>query len=118
MKLKDCTKAELLWVIEQAERLSLSDISYYIDRALNDLEYKREMDRIEKAKELAEISHKAAMEYVDIMKPYEGQKIIDIPIEVLKKADSALKRSRDANQKWAKLMQIKPQPPKEVQDNG
>lgn len=106
MKLKDCTKSELIWVIEQAERHSLSDISHYIEMALNDLKYKRDMERIEKAKEQAEISNKAAMEYVEILKPYEGQKIIDIPIEVLEKADSALKRSSKANQKWAKLMGI------------
>lgn len=106
MKLKDCTKSELIWVIEQAERHSFSDISHYIEMALNDLKYKRDMERIEKAKEQAEISSKAAMEYVEILKPYEGQKIIDIPIEVLEKADSALKRSSKANQKWAKLMGI------------
>lgn len=47
MKLQECTKAELLWVIEQAE-----------------------------------ISRNASMEYVEILKPYDGQKIIDIPIEV------------------------------------
>lgn len=106
MRLQECTKAELLWVIEQAERHSFSDISHYIEMALDDLRYKREIDRIEKAKEQAEISFKAAMEYDEILKPYEGRKIIDIPIEVLKKADSALKRSRNANQKWAKLMEM------------
>ena len=107
MKLQDCTKAELLWVIEQAERHSFGNISHCIEMALNDLKYKRDMERIEKAKEQAEISNKAAMEYVEILKPYEGQKIIDIPIGVLEKADAALKRSRNADQKWAKLMEIK-----------
>lgn len=107
MKLKKCTKAELLWVIEQAEKLSLGDIHYWIDRALDDLEYKKELDRIEKAKKLAETAFQASQEYVDILKPYEGQKISDIPLDVLNKADSAMKRSREANKKWARLIGIK-----------
>lgn len=37
MKLTDCTKSELIWVIEQAGKLSLGDTEYYINRALNDL---------------------------------------------------------------------------------
>lgn len=104
LKLENCTKAELLWVIERAKQLSLSDISYYIERALNDLEYERDVERLERAKEQAEISHKAALEYVEIMKPYEGKKLIDIPLEVLKKADSAMKRSKEAHKKWSQLM--------------
>ena len=107
MKLKKCTKAELLWVIDQAEKLSLGSIGYWINQALGDLEYRRELDRREKAKKLCEIANKAVQEYVEILKPYEGQKIIDIPMDVLKKADFALKRSREANKKWDKLMGIK-----------
>lgn len=104
MKLSQCTKAELIWVIEQAEKLSLGDIHYWLDRALDDLKYKREMERIDKAKKLCEIANKAAQEYVELLKPYEGKKITDIPLDILKKADSALKRSRKANEMWAKLM--------------
>lgn len=35
VKLTNCTKAELLWVIEQAERLSLGNTRHYIDQALD-----------------------------------------------------------------------------------
>lgn len=107
MNLKDCTKSELIWVIQQAERHSLGNISYCIEMALVDLKYKREIDLIEQAKEQSEIANKSAMEYVEILKPYEGKKISEIPMDVLKKADSALKRSRIANRKWAKLMGTK-----------
>ncbi len=78
--------------------------NYWLDRALDDLKYKREMERIDKAKKLCEIANKAAQEYVELLKPYEGKKITDIPLDILKKADSALKRSRKANEMWAKLM--------------
>lgn len=113
IKMTDCTKSELLWVVKQAEKLSLGNVSQYINRALIDLEYKRGIDRITKAKELAKISHKAAMEYVMILQPYEGKPIMDIPMEVLKKADLALKRSKNANTEYCKLMKIKPLPLKE-----
>lgn len=107
MKLKDCTKAELFWVIDHVIKNSLGDISYLIDRALCDLEYKKKADRIEKAKELSEISFKASQEYCDLLKPYEGKKLLDVPLEVLEKADSALKRSREADKKYCKLMGTK-----------
>ena len=113
VKLTNCTKTELLWVIEQAERLSLGNTRHYIDQALDDLEYKRNIDRIKKAKEFAEISHKAAVEYEMILEPYEGKPIRDIPMEVLKKADLALKRSKNANEKYLKLVRIKLEPPEE-----
>ena len=41
---------------------------------------------------------------MELLKPYEGKKITDIPLDILKKADSALKRSRKADEKWIKLM--------------
>lgn len=113
VNLSSCTKAELLWVIEQAERLSLGSTRHYIDQALDALEYKRAIDRIKKAKELAEISHKAAVEYAMILEPYEGKPIRDIPMEVLKKADLALKRSKNANEKYCKLIGIKLELPEE-----
>ena len=34
MKLSDCTKAELLWVIQRAKEHSLGSINGYIDHAL------------------------------------------------------------------------------------
>lgn len=106
MNLTDCTKSELIWVIEQAGKLSLGNTEYYIDRALNDLQFQREMERIEKAEKLTEISRKATEEYVQLLKPYEG-KLSEVPLDVLRKADLALKRSKEANEKYCRLMRVK-----------
>lgn len=106
MKLTDCTKPELIWVIEQAGKLSLGNTEYYINRALNDLQFQREMERIEKAEKLTEISRKATEEYVQLLKPYEG-KLSEVPLDVLRKADLALKRSKEANEKYCRLMRVK-----------
>ena len=107
MKLTDCTKAELLWVIDRADVLSLGGCCRYTGMALRELECKRERARLDKADELAKTAKKYADEYCAIMKPYDGRRFIDIPTDVLKKADAALKRSREANTQWAKLMAIK-----------
>lgn len=41
MKLSDCTKAELLWVIQRAKENSLGSINGYLDHALSDLRFQR-----------------------------------------------------------------------------
>lgn len=107
MNLTDCTKSELIWVIEQAGKLSLGNTEYYINRALNDLQFQREMKRIEKAKKLTEISRKATEEYVQLLKPYEGKAISEVPLDVLRKAGLALKRSKEASEKCCRLMRVK-----------
>lgn len=107
MKLKDCTKAELLWVIDHAKKHSLGMVGSYIDNALADLEYKREMDRIDQAKQLADTARKARVEYAELLKPYEGKKLTEIPLDVLEKADEAMNRARGADKKWYRLMGIK-----------
>lgn len=49
MKLSDCTKAELLWVIQRAKENSLGSINGYLDHALSDLHWKRAQDRMKRA---------------------------------------------------------------------
>ena len=107
MKLKDCTKGELLWVIDHMKKNSFGVIDHSIRNALDDLEYKREMDRIDQAKQLADTARKARMEYAELLKPYEGKKLTEIPLDVLKKADEAMRRAREVNKKWYRIMGIK-----------
>ncbi len=39
--------------------------------------------------------------------PYDGKRLVDIPASVLRKADAALKESREADRKFFKIMGIK-----------
>ena len=50
VKLEKCSKPELIWVIRRMCQYALSERELRL--ALNDLEYKRESDRIEKANAL------------------------------------------------------------------
>ena len=105
MNLSDCTKADLLWIIKTMCKYDLSDLS--LQRALNDLEWEKERDRLDRADQLVKTARDASQRYIELIKPYEGMPLTDVPMDVLKQADAALAESRAANKQWAKLMGVK-----------
>lgn len=105
MKLSDCKKDDLIWIIKAMCRYELSDRS--LQRALKDLEWEKEKAKFIRADELLETARAGAQRYFDLLKPYEGVPIGDVPMEVLKQADAALTESRAADAQWAKLMGVK-----------
>lgn len=104
MKLTDCTKADLLWVIRRMCQLNLSDRELRI--ALCDLEDRKETERIEKARRLLDIQRDATQQYAEIIRLYEGKPISTVPMAALKKADAALAEARKADKQWRKLMGV------------
>lgn len=104
MKLTDCTKADLLWVIRRMCQLNLSDRELRI--ALCDLEDRKETKRIEKAQRLLDIQRDATQQYAEIIRLYEGKPISTVPMAALKKADAALAEARKADKQWRKLMGV------------
>ena len=105
MKLSDCTKADLLWIIKTMCKYDLSALS--LQRALNDLEWEKERDRLARADQALQASSAAYQRYIELIKPYEGMPLTDVPMDVLKQADAAMAESRAANKQWAKLMGVK-----------
>lgn len=105
MNLSDCTKADLLWIIKQICKDELSD--HRLQWALNDLEYEKERERLDCAKQLLQVSSAASQRYIELLKPYEGMPLIEVPMDVLQQADAALAESTAANKQWAKLMGVK-----------
>ena len=105
MNLSDCTKADLLWIIKAMCKYDLSDRNLRL--ALNDLEYEKEQERFDRAEQLLQVSSAASQRYIELLEPYEGMPLIEVPMDVLKQADAALAESRAANQQWAKLMGVK-----------
>ena len=100
MTLSQCTKADLLWIIK---RLQIR-CKYDIDLALCDLAYEKEKERIAEAEKCYKQADKKRRECLEILGPYDGKPIVDIPLPALGKADKAMKEAQDADQKWAKLM--------------
>lgn len=105
MNLSDCTKADLLWIIKQICKDELSD--HRLQWALNDLEYEKERERLDCAKQLLQVSSAASQRYIELLKPYEGMPLFKVPMDVLQQADAALAESTAANKQWAKLMGVK-----------
>lgn len=105
MKLTDCTKADLLWLIKRMCQLNLSERLLHI--ALCDLEYHKEQQKNERAHQLLKTQQDATRRYADILREYEGKPIKDIPMIVLNEADAALAEAQAADKQWRKLMGIK-----------
>lgn len=107
MKLKDCTKEELIFVIGRLQLHGLTAGDYYINRALRDVEERRESQKTEEAKRLSKLANEKHLEYMKLISPYIGQPIASIPDEIIEKADAAQKECETANLRWFKLMGIK-----------
>lgn len=107
MKLKDCTKDELIFVIERLKFYGLTAGDYYVNRALSDVAERRENQKHEEAERLVKLANEKHLEYMDLVRPYIGQPIANMPKEIIQKADAAQKECESANLKWFKLMGIK-----------
>lgn len=105
MKLKDCTKEELIFVIERLQFYSLCG-GEYVKRVLCVVEEQREERKLEEARRLAALQNQKMQEYISLMRPYEGRSLMDVPEDVLNRADAAIKAARSADMKWRKLMGI------------
>lgn len=105
MTLKQCTKDELIWLVNRiAQRNCYPNQEYEISRALNELSYEREKKRLDEAERWAKISHDKRMEYCELLKPYDGWKWIDIPLEVVNKCVELIKDAEAADKKWDELI--------------
>ena len=103
--LSQCSKVDLLWVINRFKMLmGHSSAEYYINRSLNDLWYDKQKKKIDEADGVAVLADAKRREYIELLKPYEGKRIVDIPSDVIIRADALIKEERELNEKWKKLM--------------
>lgn len=110
MKLKDCTRDELIFVIKRLQMYSLSG-GHCIHLALRDVEEEREARKRREARQLADLQAQKMQEYIALMRPYEGMSLMDVPEDVIDRADAAMKEARAADMKWRKLMGFPSAPP-------
>lgn len=104
MKLSDCTKADLLWVVKHLCSHYLSDGEYFLERTLNDLSLQKEQERLDEARKYAAIADSARKRWVSLMAPYDGWRLLDIPIDVIQEADAAMQEAKAADNKRQQLM--------------
>ena len=104
LRLNDCTKTELLFIIKQFKFHCGSSGEYYLMQALRDVQGQRLKALYAEADRLRDISYRKRLEYIDLLGPYEGARLVDIPLPVLEAANAILKDAQDADLKWEKLM--------------
>ena len=107
MTLEQCTKKELIEIIHHIlcrSYLHESRIKSEISLALSDIELKRKLTVLDEAEKWSKIAHDKRMEYCEVLKPYDGAKLIDIPSKVIYKADRLMKEAQYADKKWDECM--------------
>ena len=105
MDLQKLTKTDLIFLIRKME--SYGNGTLYLDRAIAELDSRKESRRMEEADRFNELWARKLREYNKLMEPYNGKKIVDIPDEVFHRARILLQAADAANEKWKKLMGIK-----------
>lgn len=103
MTLKQCTKEDLLWIID---RMTSFGQEFYLKEALRSLQYKKDRERIAEAEKISKLAHDKRQEYIDLLRPYDGKPWSDIPIDVLEKAEMAMKKAQSLDARWNQLMKI------------
>lgn len=106
MTLNDCTKAELLMVIDHLKRHLWPNGDYQLQRGLSEVSLKRETAKLDKADKIAAQADAKRREYIDLLKPYEGKPFGEIPFPTISKARQALVEAQKLDEEWNKLMNI------------
>ena len=104
LKPSDLTKAELLQVVEM---LAFGANKYYLDRALGRIEMQRNDAHFERCRKLIDEEQKHYAAYFDLLRPYDGKPIADVPSDVLKRAQAEFDKARAAGQEWNRRNGIK-----------
>ena len=95
------SKEDLIWIINYFAKWHGD---FYIERAISELEYKKDTDRIHEAEKYSKISNEKRIAYYDLLAPYDGKPWSSIPYEVLCKAEKLIKAAQAADEKYMKLM--------------
>lgn len=103
MKLEECTKAELIFIIKHMAKSDYIS-KFKLQTALSELEYKKQEKIIKEAENWNEISASHRKRYVELLKPYTGFKFVDIPLGVLQEANNCLKAAKNADREYELCM--------------
>lgn len=104
LKPSDLTKAELLQVVEM---LVLEAGQYWLDLAVVRIEMQRNDAHIEKSKKLIEEEQQHYDNYFEILRPYDGDPLGNIPVDVVIQAQSELAKALAAGKEWNRLNKIR-----------
>lgn len=105
LTLNDCTKADLIWIVKRILQMTtLNNADYYMNRALSELAFEKERKDLEEAEKVAEQCRQKWQEYIDILAQFDGKKIMDIPMDVIAKAQKVYDEAIALDKKWSLLL--------------
>lgn len=113
MKLEDCTKDELIYLLN---RRCWSYISSTSEIEFDVLMYRSEETNKAMGRE-AEKEAEALAEYTELLKPYVGERLVDIPENIIKKASKAIDRNRKHRVAYASLQKKYDKIQKQIDEN-
>lgn len=111
-KLRRLSKDDLIWCILEMEKHNFGFPSIF--SILSDLEYKKTMGNIDCCEKLAKQAHEKRMAYNDLIAPYVGKPITDMPKQVFDKAVELLREAEAADKEWFRLSEIEQRRTKNV----
>lgn len=100
MNLDKYTKSELIEAIGMLTGGSYAEF----ERCLYFIDEKRIKELFDEAYRLNNVAVEARQQYIDMLKPYNGKKFSEIPLEVIAKSQKYINKARDADEKWSKIM--------------
>ena len=100
MNLEKYTKSELIEAIGMLTSGSYAEL----EKCLYCIDGNRVKKLCEEVDRLNNVAAEARQQYIDILKPYNGKKFSEIPIEVLAKAQNWINAAREEDEKWNKIM--------------
>lgn len=107
MTLKECTKTELICIIES---LALHAGSGWLEAALHDVEETRTQKTQAQAARLFAIMKDKAREIDQLYLPYSSDPYCEIPASVVAKAKALAHKYDEAEAKWCRLMGFEKNP--------
>ena len=107
MTLNQCTKEELIFIIKAMARrhcFTEEQVQVEIDSRLSDVVYQRQLKLLKEAENWNKISADCRQKYLELLAQYDGRKLLDIPGDIIKEANSLLKDAQYADKKWEECM--------------
>lgn len=107
-RLKKCSKADLLVIIDRFRRHSLSSANRTLEMAFADVAFEKEQRRLDMADSINQKIRSTDEKCAELLRPYEGRRISEVPIEITHQAAKLMAESRELNERWFRLMGIEP----------
>ena len=102
-KLRTLSKEDLIQIIAYLDSRPYCSAEYAIQR----LQHEKDMENIDKAEAVSKQATRCRLEYCDLMSPYAGKPIADIPLPALEQATKALEQAEKLEKQWNRLMGTK-----------